>query len=134
MKSIFSKADFKSGYVVELRNGEHRIVARAGGFTHILVNPQTQAWDYLSAWDDNLDKVRTQSTRPYRVFKGHDDGRDIVAVYGLVKGTDSYGEVFSPCVHQRELLWKRVQPKKMTMEELRAALGYEVEIVLAHQK
>lgn len=126
-RNTFTKEDLKSGFVVKLRNGEHRMVMRAGGFTKILVNPSTGAWEYLSSWNNDL-----RSTRVYPATNLLDKKHDIMAVYGLVKGPAFYAGVLQAATGCRELLWERKEAKKLTVEEISKMLGYEVEIVAAH--
>lgn len=135
-KKIFKKEDLKSGYVVKLRNGEHRMVMRAGNFTKILVNPVTQEWTYLSNWSDGLENTRLEPYNPpffdfpAATHKKVKDKRfDIVEVYGLLHYTNRYGEALTCCTEHRKLLWKRSEPKKMTVAEISEKLGFEVEIV-----
>lgn len=119
------KEDLKSGYVVQLRCGALYMVARAGNFTKILVTPYN--WVYLNLeYDDEL-----KCTKKYGTPTGnHQNGRDIVKVYGLIQGVQHYTKMFnSPSTEHRELLWEGNNEKEMTLEEIEAELGYKVKIV-----
>lgn len=121
-----NKEDLKSGFVVKLRNGEHRMIMRAGSFTKILVEPTTGKWEYLSSWNNDL-----KNTRIHPASNLPDKRHDIMAVYGLVKDTGFYGRALLATTDYRKLLWERKEVKKLTVEEISAMLGYEVEIVAA---
>ena len=126
--NAFNKDDLHSGYVVELRNGELRMVLRAGRFTKILARPDGN-WNYLnSCWGDDL---------RYREYKPNDrvpiprnfPDLDVVRVYGLVNSVEHY--CFARCINtnHRPLLWERVEAEKLTLAEVCERLGYPVEIV-----
>lgn len=88
------KKDIQPGFVIELRNKQKFLVGRAGNYTSILVNPLTQEWCYLSSYDNDL--------------KHHKDSmKDIMRVWGLVKGTSNYWAALLPYVEDREILWER---------------------------
>jgi hypothetical protein len=59
---------------------------------------------------------------------GKDRDRDIVEVWGRVKAGD-YANALAATTEGRELLWKRPEPRKMTLAEIGDALGYEVQVV-----
>ena len=128
----FKNKDLHSGYLVEFRNGDRRIVARVNDFTRVLVNPTFGVWNYLSEWGDDLKlkkNIRTSHVEA-SVEKARAGAYDIVKVFGLVKGTGSYCFAFSTCTDNlRPLLWERKEPVKMTVAEICAKLGYDVEIV-----
>lgn len=123
-----TRDDLKSGYVVQLRNGEVRMVIRAGNFTKILVSPDG-SWSYLnSGWNDDLKATVYVHTSHHE--SGHQKTySDIMAVYGLITGAQYYGGALNISTDCRPLLWQRNPTKKMTMKEICTALGYEVEIV-----
>lgn len=112
------KRDIHSGFVVELRNKKKFLVGRAGNYTLILVNPLTQEWCYLSAYDNDLK---------------HNEHRmkDIIRVWGLVKGTSNYWAVLLPYTEDRELLWEREKDVSI-LEQLEIAfreLGSALDIM-----
>lgn len=123
----FTRDDLKSGYVVKLRNGELRMVVRAGRFTKVLVN-QSGDWAYLSSnWGDNLKRVDLYKHCHHERVPAK--SQDIVAIYGLVKSTEHYGEALLCSIDHRPLLWTRTPAVKMTLEEVSEKLGFEVEII-----
>ena len=128
----FTTDDIKSGFLVELRNGERLIAARAGGnnFTKILVNPTSGKWDYLSRWD--ADSLRSAYViLDINGFKQrHDSDLDIMKVYGLINTTSQYAALFDPdSVAYRTLLWERREPVKMTLKQIEEKLGHAVQVV-----
>ena len=103
------KRDIHSGFVVELRNKQKLLVGRAGNYTSILVNPLTQEWCYLSAYDNELKHNK------YRM-------KDIMRVWGLVKGTSNYWAALLPYTEDRELLWERGEGEAVSiLEQLETA-------------
>lgn len=141
-KTEFKNKDLRSGYVVEFRNGARRIVTRVNDFTRILVNPEIHNWNYLSAWGDDLKLKRNIRTayNECRIETTPDGEYDIVKVYGLPTSTKEYGFCFSANETDpsrlafRPVLWERKDPVKMTVAEISAKLGYEVEIVAEVQR
>lgn len=137
MNKKFTKDDLHSGYVVEFRNGIRLLVARVNNknFTKILTGPGV--WFYLgSGWDSDLRAVQCPpnlGAMSKRVYKTSLCEWDIVKVYGLLSGSDTalYGYVFntSDAEVMRPLLWERKEAVKMTVAEICAKLGYDVEIV-----
>lgn len=115
--------------LVELRNGERRILAKVGNSgTKILVNPRSCDWNYLSHWGPD-GKVR------YSINLAAGEGElplregDIVKIWGRVTGTQAYGTALLGLTEGRKLLWERKEARKMTVKEIEKLLGYEVEIV-----
>lgn len=133
MTEKFTREDLKSGYVVKLRDGTLRMVARAGNFTKILV-AESGEWSYLnSGWGNDL---KAQCLYPTsHCENGHSQGKsDIVEVYGLIGGTANYGLCRNISTECRSLLWQRKEAVKMTIEEISKKLGFDVEIVAGHYK
>ena len=135
-KTEFTNEDLRSGYMVEFRNGVRRLVTRVGSFTRILVNPESGDWNYLSQWDEGLKIKAKIHCNPAECQIGLDekDAYDIVKVYGLPGFTGNYENCLRANVPLdtllgRKLLWERKDPVKMTVAEICAKLGYEVEIV-----
>lgn len=134
MKNEFKISDLHSGYLVEFRNGRRAIVARAGGFTKILVNPNSDSWWYLnSGWHDRTLNAKfmyptNQEQTPRRGKAGE---WDIVRVYGLDRGTPASGLALAHRLYvlERPLLWKRTPTVKMTVAQICEELGYDIEII-----
>lgn len=128
----FTTDDLKSGFVVELRSGERRLVTRAGGnnFTKILVNPYLDKWNYLSCWDRDKMTYHAMTRRGGKTFPIVEKGWDIMKVYGLVNCTTDYCMAFNPdALEHRDLLWQRSEPVKMTLKQIEEKLGHEILIV-----
>ena len=128
----FTTDDIKSGFLVELRNGERLIAARAGGnnFTKILVNPTSGKWAYLSRWDENslCSKSMIFEFKERKAHRASD--LDIMKVYGLIEGTDDYGKAFNTDFFMlRTRLWERREPVKMTLKQIEEKLGHAVQVV-----
>lgn len=120
LSTTFTKSDFKPGYVVQFRNKQVRMVLPVGSKETLTLIDEKGNWSYLSYWDDGLNKKKDPvDPRPM----------DIVAVYGFVQGMVNYDKAGRLSFEGRPLLWKRTEAKKMTVAEINAALGYEVEIV-----
>lgn len=79
------------------------------------------------------DKIHCNPNESQIAF--HEKGDyDIVKVYGLPTFTEYYSRCFRANVEAsiclgRKRLWERKDPVKMTVAEICAKLGYEVEIV-----
>lgn len=135
MEKKFTKKDLRSGYVVEFRNGVHRLVARSGMFTQILINANTGEWnDLQSGWRDDLtvndDYCRKMCGSECPEPKYHPKDYDIVRVWGLIKSTAAYHQTLTTKISGRDLLWEREpEAKKLTVDEISELLGYKVEVV-----
>lgn len=128
----FSRDDLKVGYVVELRNGEFRMVMPAGKEgTLILAGNAKHDWDYLSRWDYNLNASSKKFECGFPGITAIQYGKqfDIVAVYGLITNTKYYNLCGDLGPDHRPILWGRVERKKMTVAEIEEKLGYPVEII-----
>lgn len=129
MEKKFARYDIASGYMVLLRNGSYRFVCLAGKGTLIMVNPKNHAWDYLSKWDTDTLKYHSVDKRGIPV---HEHEYDIMIVYGLINHSDIYGYAMDSGdrgVNHRDIKWRRLPVKKMTVTEIEKELGYGVEIV-----
>lgn len=102
----FSKINIKAGYVLEFQNGSLAII------TYNADDELCYAGDHVWGNVSDLNK-----------FCG---SKEVIAVYGRCKyNSNSY----KPTKDGRLCLWKRVEPKKMTLEEIEKLLGYEIEII-----
>lgn len=108
----FTVNAIKSGYLVETRNGNRYIACRYDNFSKILV--RTNSFLNLEFYDK---KLNYNSCRDF----------DIVKIWGLANHPMCALKLDS--AEYRNLLWERVESKKMTLSEIEAALGYPVEIV-----
>lgn len=118
--NTFTKADFKPGYVVQLRNNQVKMVLPVGSNETLTLIDEKGNWSYLSAWDDKFNRKK-DPVDPRQM--------DIMAVYGYVQGMVNYDKAGRLAFDGRPILWQRTEVKKMTVAEINAALGYEVEIV-----
>ena len=121
MNKKFTKADLKVGYVVKTRAKGLFMVTRNDTDQLVMVGPYG-GWMPLYAYNDDLtDSPRTSCFNPEA-----NDAYDIVEVYGysMMNGCTLKIETA-----HRKLLWKREEPKEMTLEEVEKALGYPVKIV-----
>lgn len=109
MNKEFTKADLKSGMVVEYRDGDRRLV----------IDKYLAGKDYhyeLSAYNENLENEYHRFTimKVFKICRR--------AILGNILDDDNL-----------ELIWEREEPKKMTIEEMRKKLeeltGEEIEIV-----
>lgn len=113
----FTKADLKSGYLVEYRSGERRLVVATSDGGFVLLSGECMIYNSSSSYNDELRCSCTALPN------------DIMKVYGLPKRAEN-GSVLS--TSGRELIWQREEKpavKKMTVSEVCKALGYDVEIV-----
>ena len=106
----FTKSDLKHGMWVKYRNGEIRFVTYAYGTDELIFTSANSHHSPEFYHDDLID------------IDGDTD-LDIV-------------EVFKPELRRRPInpdnlisIWRREEPRKMTVAEVEAALGYPVEIV-----
>ena len=109
MQKEFTKADLKSGMVVEYRGGGRRLV-----IDKYLVGKD--AHYELSEYNENLENGYPRLTI-MKVFKICQK-----AILGSILDDDNL-----------ELIWERTEPKKMTVEEMRQKLeeltGEEIEVM-----
>jgi hypothetical protein len=126
MEKTFSKDDLKSGYVVVLRDCSRYMVHRVGkAFTKVLAGGKDGRYIYMSSYSNELKMVNCHSSAG--VY--NDERSDIIEVYGLITRTANYDAVLTTSLAGRELLWKRKQAVKLTVDQISEMLGYEVEIV-----
>ena len=130
MQNEFKLSDLRSGYLVEFRNGRRAIVARAGNFTKVLVNPNSNTWWYLnSGWHDRTlnAKFMYPTNHEQTPRRGKAREWDIVRVYGLIRGTAAYGLALAiDSTSERPLLWGRMPAVKMTVSQICEKLGYDI--------
>ena len=125
-----TKADLRPGYVVRMRNGEVALLCAIAPRENTIAMVLTFAdsndgsgwmWCPVENYNENL------TNKDYdRLFNAPD--RDIVEVYGYCMYAHKVLDFSHPEAY-RPLLWKRSEPKKMTVKEICEALGYDVEIV-----
>lgn len=119
-KQINILEDIKSGYLVELRNGEKYLCLRhnQSKFDKLLVNTLIGKICGLVSYDDSFYSITP------------DRGMDIYRIYGLPNDTNTYictSALYSG--NHRPLLWER-KPVEMTKEQIEKKLGYKIKIVV----
>ena len=105
--------DLKSGYLVETRNGERFFVARYSSFEKLLVGKSTK-YELMVNYDESFNHCALKEL-------------DIMKIWGLAIAARCVFDLNSE--HDRPLIWERVEPKKMTLEEIEKALGYPIMVV-----
>lgn len=123
MKKEFTKDDLKTGHVVTLESGCQYVVVRDGDFTRckdnkeltdVLISADNKILAYLCDFDQGLKSKIAQVG-------------DVVKVERLAN--PFLLRISEPSRLIKETLWERHQPKKMTVQEIEAALGHPVKIV-----
>lgn len=105
------EAAFKleTGHVVETRNKKRFVFLDRPNGKRLMQLDDNYGWLNGEAYDRNL------------LRKG-DNKWDVMKVY-------AGGNSLNCCLNANALVWQRIEPKKMTMSEVEAALGYPVEIM-----
>ena len=107
------KRDLKTGMVVELRDGARMIVINRGGKINFYELENVYSGIVYSG---NL------YSNTLRCHGSEDD--DITKVFRYEEAEFMFNSSVI-----RHLLWERIEPKKMTFEDIEKALGYEIELV-----
>lgn len=105
-ESIFK---LETGQVIETRNGKRFVFLDRPNGKRLMQLDDSRGWLDGEKYDHNL------------ILKGSNEW-DIVKVY-------AGGNSLNCCLNASELIWQRIEPKKMTVTEVEAALGYSVEII-----
>lgn len=115
----FTKDDLKVGYVVKMRDGSLNMVMPNNNDELITVDA-SGGWMYLKRYNDCLFNSCND------LLVSNTSNFDIMEVYGRAKPNN---ETLKLDISDRDLLWKREEAKKMTVEEIEKELGYKIEIV-----
>ena len=117
-----TKSELKTGMVVTRRDGKKLTVYRncACSFTHpiyndVFVNAETMTWHSMD--DYNEDLTTSEGSSKF----------DIVLVE-LVHHPYDFNQHTNNAMKEKTI-WERNPPKKMTVAEIEAELGYRVEII-----
>lgn len=110
--------DLKSGYLVETRGGERFLVSRYSTFKKLLVGLKGR-YELMENYDESFNHCGVKEF-------------DIMRVWDLCIQADSVFDLNSE--KKRSLIWERVEPKKMTLEEIEKILGYPVMLVNGRDK
>lgn len=113
-KVTAAKIDLSVDYLVETRDGQFGLIMAKKDFEMFI-----SFLDRGFLVDHYHDDLIVKS--PWK----HD--LDIMKIYGLPSLVSGYSSLFSP--QSRDLLWERKERKKMTLEQIEEALGYEIELV-----
>lgn len=103
-----TKNDLQTGMVIEIRNGSRFLIMRMPD-GNILASSNS-SWMHINEHNEDL-TCETDSLSVVKVFEPY---------------TSTLARMVST---EYEPIWERKEPKKMTVEEICEALGYEVEIV-----
>ena len=105
-----------NGMVVETRGKELLFVTESYEGKIFLMG--TDRYDEICYYNNNL--INTE-----------DEELDIITIYKPLKGFEqrSLNGFIDKSKRGLELIWKRKEPKKMTLAEISEALGYEVEVI-----
>lgn len=121
MNKQFTKDDLKVGYVVKTRARGLFMVAINADEKLVLADTD-QRWVRYEELNDDLTHGVGSMIFDNTVCKNY----DIVEVYGYSRLNCTTALVST---ENRPLLWKREEPKEMSLEEVEKALGYPVKIV-----
>jgi hypothetical protein len=110
MKKEFTKADLKTGMVVELRRGNFMLVIKQG-IRALFVNRDGHLADTL--YNNDLSNTKLNSFDVVRIYNPEDIDK-ITCINGLY---EKHGN----------LIWERVE--KMTLVEIEKKLGCKIEII-----
>lgn len=110
----------ETGQVIKLRNGNKYVVLCKQDetiFMGIGDNGRHKNTSFMSQenYDVNL-KARYKN-----------DKYDIIKIY-------EGGKSIAKCILSKEILWERIEPKRMTIADVETAMGYQIEIVGEDEK
>ena len=128
---LFKKSSMYAGMVVQLRNGEKRVVVPSGEGLLLVGDPRpvpvqfspnapARVVDRLADYMDGL---------TYSRFTVNDTGKDIVKIWDRIPYCGYVNDAFTTNTAHRKLLWERDDTKRMTLEEIGKVLGHKVEVV-----
>lgn len=113
----FTKDDLKVGYVVKMANSDKLYMVAVNSRGEMGFVNANQGWMRFCDYTYTLEDKDPNSLS---------GDWTIVAVYGYSRHIIT---AYTFDTHHRELLWKREEAKKMTVEEIEKELGYKIEIV-----
>lgn len=124
-KKEMKKSDLKTGYLAVTRDGREYVVYLnvLTGYQHdkkpkdIMVCNQGDnvRWEGLDVYNEDL------------TYKGKENRNDIMEVYLLYR---PYAlQDMSDRKQMRQLLWKREEPKELTIKQIEEILGYSIKII-----
>ena len=104
----------KEGMIIECRNGDRYLLRNVRGDLILSAN---QSW-MECVYDNNFIDIAEDA----KVFNGDYDIMKIYETKAYVL-KDLFDDYYLECI------WERKEPKKMTLEQISKALGYEVEVI-----
>lgn len=104
-----TKKDLESGMVVEIRDGRRYLVIKKADGINFMNLDGTNHFDETGIGDDMKAPDVFEHCDIMKVFAG--------------------GTTLNNCRKTTDLIWERKEPKKMTVAEIEAALGYPVKVV-----
>lgn len=110
MRKEFTKADLKTGMVVETRDENRYFVLEQEGRIKVI----DMDGSYLSEIYDDLTAAKKED--------------DIMVVY-QAPAFDDVTEMADLYMKNGYVLWERQEPREMTLEEIEKELGYKIKIV-----
>jgi len=104
----FTKDDLKIGYVVQLRNGDFRMVINSFKGAVFM---SMDGFSMFGSYKKDL------------TIGGFEGKRDVIKIWGFAD--DIIQSLFIGTI-SRELLWERKEPKELTMQEIADKFGVDV--------
>lgn len=106
--------ELKEGMIVECRNGNRYLLRKVKGNLLLSAN---EGWDECT-YDNNFVDIG-------------EDSKEFNGDYDIMKIYESNAHVLVNLFDDDflECIWKRKEPKKMTLAQISEALGYEVEVI-----
>ena len=112
-----TKSELKTGHVATLRNGQKYMIYKDvcfSGKTTVLI--ASNGHIYLDSFNDDLTHHNSGSFDIIKI-------EECLLAMNLVQNVDQIYEL-----HMKHI-WERKEPKKMTVAEIEAILGYKIEVV-----
>jgi hypothetical protein len=117
------KSDLKTGMLATLRNGLKMVVLidletqEEYTIGNVLIGFRTENWMKFSSYDDNLCCIGSLAC-DYDIVEISIPNHGYDLFCRNIKNNSSF-----------HTIWKREQPKEMTVEEIQQALGYKIKVV-----
>lgn len=105
-----SKMELKEGMIIECRNGDRYLLRKVDD---VLIGSNFD--EYISISYDKKLNENEYNTKDFDIMKVYESN-----TYAL---EDLFNNKYLTCI------WKREEPKKMTLAQISEALGYEVEVI-----
>lgn len=121
-KNIFPLEDIKAGYLLVVKDKKSN-----AKFNMTVLNGK----NYMTPVDNNIQLacVSLDGAYYWPLYKFNSNLEYIDIIIEKVYGCTINSQLLKCSTDNRTLLWERKEPKKMTVQEVCDALGYDVEIV-----